>query len=151
VVKQVGAAGFTIGTAALDGKYPATSSTVTDQLSAIIRDVARLNNHLSPFSKKNIAASFVRMSGPGSAVVSGQINDMQIKLARFEGPSAWHFKLHDDTLIFVHKGKLLMQFRDREETVEEGEFIVIPHGVEHRPAVIEGICEAIVIEPGTPL
>lgn len=148
IVKQAGAAGFTIGTAALDGKYPAVSATVPDQLSAIIRDVARLNNHLSPFSKKNLAASFARLSDPGAAMVSGQINRMQIKLSRFEGESAWKFDLEDDKLVFVHKGRLLMRFRDREEIIEEGEFIVVPHGVEHRPAAIDGVCEAVTIEPG---
>jgi mannose-6-phosphate isomerase-like protein (cupin superfamily) len=148
IVKQAGAAGFTIGTAALDGKYPAASATVPDQLSAIIRDVARLNNHLSPFSKKNLAASFARLSDPGAAMVSGQINRMQIKLSRFEGESAWKFDLEDDKLVFVHKGRLLMRFRDREEIIEEGEFIVVPHGVEHRPAAIDGVCEAVTIEPG---
>jgi mannose-6-phosphate isomerase-like protein (cupin superfamily) len=148
IVKQAGAAGFTIGTAALDGKYPADSASTPDQLSAIIRDVARLNNHLSPFSKKNLATSFSALPDSGAAMVSGQINDMQIKLARFNGPSAWHFDLHDDKLIFVHRGKLRVEFRDREEIVEEGEFIVVPHGVEHRPAAIDGVCEAVTIEPG---
>lgn len=147
IVKQAGAAGFTIGTAALDGKYPANSATVPDQLSAIIRDVARLNNHLSPFSKKNLAASFARLSDPGAAMISGQINKMQIKLSRFEGESSWKFDLEDDKLVFVHRGRLLMRFRDREEMIEEGEFIVVPHGVEHRPAAIDGVCEAVTIEP----
>lgn len=149
IVKESGAAGFTIGTAALDGKYPAGSTSVPDQLSAIIRDVARLNNHLSPFSKKNLAASFARLSDPGAVMISGQINKMQIKLSRFEGESPWMFDLEDDKLVFVHKGRLLMRFRDREEMIEEGEFIVVPHGVEHRPAAINGACEAVMIEPGT--
>lgn len=150
IVKQAGAAGFTIGTAALDGKYPADSEEVPDQLAAIIRDVARLNNHLSPFSKKNLAASFARLSEPGAAAVAGQVNTMQLKLVRFEGERGWNFSLEDDKLIFVHKGRLVMKFRDREEIVEEGEFIVVPHGVEHRPIARDGICEAVLIEPARP-
>jgi mannose-6-phosphate isomerase-like protein (cupin superfamily) len=147
IVKQAGAAGFTIGTAALDGKYPADSTKVPDQLAAIIRDVARLNNHLSPFSKKNLAASFARLSDPGAAAIAGQINAMQLKLVRFEGERGWNFSLEHDKLIFVHKGRLAMTFRDREEIVEEGEFIVVPHGVEHRPIARDGVCEAVLIEP----
>ena len=147
IVKEAGAAGFTIGTAALDGKYPAGSKSVPDQLSAIIRDVARLNNHLSPFSKNNLAASFAGLPTSGEAVVPGRINGMAIKLVRIEFPSAWRFELNDDKLVFVHRGTLLMEFRDREETVREGEFIVIPHGVEHRPAASAGSCEAVVIAP----
>ena len=148
IVKECGAAGFTIGTAALDGKYPADSMSVPDQLSAIIRDVARLNNHLSPFSKSNLSASFSGLPASGSAVISGEINGMQIRLARFAGQSTWNFELHDDKLVFVHKGTLLMTFRDREETIEEGEFIVVPHGVEHRTVGIGGMCEAVVIGAG---
>lgn len=150
IVKQAGAAGFTIGTAALEGKYPAAGASVPDQLAAIIRDVARLNNHLSPFSKKNLAASFAAVPAAGEALVSGQVNGMPIGLARFAGTSAWHFDLHSDKLVFVHKGRLLMAFRDREEIVEEGEFIVVPHGVEHRPAALDGICEAVVVGPARP-
>jgi len=147
IVKEAGAAGFTIGTAALDGKYPADSAKVPDQLAAIIRDVAQLNNHLSPFTKKNLTESFARLSDPVAAMVTGQVNTMQIKLARFEGELGWNFDLEDDKLIFVHKGRLTMTFRDRKEIVEPGEFIVIPHGVEHRPSVESGICEAVLIEP----
>ena len=54
ILKEAGAAGFTIGTAALDGKYPAEDKDVSGQLAAIIRDVAALNQHLSPFHKKNL-------------------------------------------------------------------------------------------------
>lgn len=150
IVKQAGAAGFTIGTAALEGKYPADGVSVPDQLAAIIRDVARLNNHLSPFSKKNLAASFAALPTAGKALASGRVNGMPIGLTRFAGASVWHFDLHSDKLIFVHKGRLLMAFRDREEIVEEGEFIVVPHGVEHRPTALDGFCEAVVVGPAKP-
>ena len=119
---------------------------MSTQLAAIIRDVARLNNHLSPFSKKNLAVSFGQMSDPQASLVSGAINDMQIKLARMTGESVWNFSLHDDKLIFVHKGRLLMKFRDRDEVIEEGEFIVVPHGVEHRETVTLDPCEVVLIE-----
>nr|WP_244523693.1 cupin domain-containing protein [Bosea sp. BIWAKO-01] len=73
---------------------------------------------------------------------------MQIKLARFEGEAAWHFQKHEDEVFFVHKGRLLMRFRDRDELVEEGEFIVVPHGVERCPAAPEGACEVVLLELG---
>jgi mannose-6-phosphate isomerase-like protein (cupin superfamily) len=147
IVKEAGAAGFTIGTAALEGKYPAENAEVSAQLAAIIRDVARLNNHLSPFSKKNLVASFAQLSDPQTPLVSDRINDMQIKLAKVTGESVWNFSLQDDKLIFVHKGRLLMRFRDRDEIVEEGEFIVVPHGVEHRRVALLDPCEVVFIEP----
>jgi mannose-6-phosphate isomerase-like protein (cupin superfamily) len=147
MVKDAGAAGFTIGTAALDGKYPAEDAEVPTQLAAIIRDVARLNNHLSPFSKKNLAASFSQLSDHQTPLVFDKINDMQIKLAKLTGESPWNFSLYEDKLIFVHKGRMLIKFRDRDEVIEEGEFIVVPHGVEHRQAVTLDPCEVVVIEP----
>ena len=125
----------------------ALGKSVPEQLSAIIRDVARLNNHLSPFSKNNLAASFADLASSVEAIVPGGINGMGIKLVRFQGRSPWNFSLHDDKLVFVHRGRLIVEFRDREETIQEGEFIVIPHGVEHRPAASGGICEAVVIAP----
>jgi mannose-6-phosphate isomerase-like protein (cupin superfamily) len=137
IVQGAGAAGFTIGTAALDGKYPANGTDVPSQLNAIIRDVAALNKHLSPIRKKNLSTAF-------TGKVEAQVNDMQLKVAKFEGASRWSFRQHDDELFFVHRGRLLMKFRDREEIVEPGEFIVVPHGVEHCAVALDGeACEVL--------
>ena len=147
VVKEAGAAGFTIGTAALDGKYPADAQDVPNQLAAIIHDVAALNKHLSPIHKENLADAFGGLSEAWAPKIAGRINNMQVKLARFEGESAWSFRPHEDELFFVHKGRLLMKFRDRDEVIEEGEFIVVPHGVEHCPVAVEKSCEVLLIDP----
>ena len=139
VVQSVGAAGFTIGTAALDGKYPANGNDVPSQLTAIIRDVAALNKHLSPICKKDLSTAF-----PGK-------DNMQIKVAMFNGASGWSFRQHDDELFFVHKGRLLMKFRDREEVIEPGEFIVVPHGVEHCAVTLDGeACEVLLATATAP-
>ncbi len=150
-VKASGAAGFTIGTAALDGKYPATGRDLSAQLAAIIRDVAEVNNHLSPFHKENLTAAFGGLVEAWTPKVAGQINGMQVKLARFEGEFVWHFNPREDKLFFVHRGRLRMKFRDRAETVEEGEFIVVPHGVEHCPVALNGTCDVLLLEPEVPL
>lgn len=137
IVQSVGAAGFTIGTAALDGKYPASGKDVPSQLTAIIRDVAALNKHLSPIRKKRLSTAF-------AGKVEGQVNNMPIKVAMFTDASGWSFRQHDDELFFVHRGRLLMKFRDREETIEPGEFIVVPHGVEHCAVALgEDACEVL--------
>ncbi|AMS45100.1 cupin domain-containing protein [Aminobacter aminovorans] len=149
VIKDAGAAGFTIGTAALDGKYPAPSKDVSSQLAAILRDVATLNRHISPLHKTNLANAFAHVRDTHSPTVEGQANNMQVKLARFAGEQTWHFRPQVDELILVHKGRLLMKFRDREEIVEAGEFIVVPHGVEHCPVAISDTCEVMLIEPGS--
>ena len=145
VVQRVGAAGFTIGTAALDGKYPANGTDVPSQLSAIIRDVAALNKHLSPIRKKNLSTAV-------TGKVEGQVNNMQLKVAKFEGASRWSFRQHDDELFFVHRGRLLIKFRDREEIVEAGEFIVVPHGVEHCAVALDGeACDVLLATTTAPL
>ena len=149
VVKDAGAAGFTIGTAALDGMYPAPGKDVSSQLAAILRDVARLNGHVSPFHKTNLAKAFAHVPNTSSAKVEGQVSNMQVKLAKLAGEQAWHFRPQVDELILVHKGRLLMKFRDREEIVEAGEFIVVPHGVEHCPVAIGETCEVMLIERGS--
>lgn len=150
-VHRAGAAGFTIGTAALDGEYPAGAVTLEAQLTAILRDVADLNGHLSPFGKKPLDAAFSSFSDAWSPRVVGQVNEMQIKLAKFRGAFKWHFRESDDELFLVHRGRLLMRFRDREEVVERGEFIVVPHGVEHCPVALTETCEVILLEPAATL
>jgi len=147
VVKDAGAAGFTIGTAALDGEYPADGADVGSQLAAIIRDVAGLNKHLSPIRKESLAKAFGDLPGSGTQKVAAQVNDMQVKLARFEGQSSWSFRQNEDELFYVHKGRLLMKFRDRDEVIEQGEFIVVPHGVEHCPIAMDRACEVLIIDP----
>ncbi|ASP33675.1 cupin domain-containing protein [Labrenzia sp. VG12] len=148
-VQNAGAAGFTIGTAALDGAYPAEGTALATQLAAIVRDVADLNGHLSPFGKKSLDRAFGSFEDTWSPRIAGQINNMQIKLAKFAGAFTWHFHETEDELFLVHRGRLLMKFRDREEILEEGEFIVVPHGIEHCPVALTETCEVVLLEPGT--
>lgn len=147
VVKDAGAVGFTIGTAALDGDYPADGADVASQLAAIIRDVAALNRHLSRLPKQSLARAFGALSGSAAPRIAAQVNDMQVKLARIEGPSAWSFRPQADEMFYVHKGRLLMKFRDREEIIEPGEFIVVPQGVEHCTMPMDAACEVLLIDP----
>ena len=146
-VHAAGAAGFTIGTAALDGEYPASGQDLSAQLTAILRDVADLNGHLSPFGKEGLDSAFAAITTAWAPRVAGRVNDMQIKLSRFEGAGRWHFRKSADELFLVHRGRLLMRFRDREEVIEAGEFIVVPHGVEHCPIALTDTCEVILLEP----
>ncbi|USG61988.1 cupin domain-containing protein [Sneathiella marina] len=151
IVRRSGAAGFTIGTAALDGDYPADSPELETQLRSIQKDVAGVNNHLSPFGPKNIAQSFATFADTWNPRIAGQVNDMHIKLVKLEGSFVWHHHETEDELFFVHKGKLMMKFRDRDEFINEGEFIIVPHGVEHCPVAIDGICEVLLLEPTSTL
>lgn len=149
IVRRSGAAGFTIGTAALDGDYPADSPELETQLRSIQKDVAGVNKHLSPLAPKNLNQSFAKFSETWSPRIAGQVNNMHIKLVKLEGKFIWHHHETEDELFFVHKGKLMMKFRDRDEIINEGEFIIVPHGVEHCPVAVDGICEVLLLEPSS--
>jgi mannose-6-phosphate isomerase-like protein (cupin superfamily) len=98
----------------------------------------------------NLAAVFSRFSDCWSPKVIGDINEMQVKAVKLSGEFVWHRHDAEDELFLVHKGRLLMRFRDHEEWVEQGEFIIVPHGVEHQPVAPEE-CEVILLEPKTTL
>ncbi|MEX0301473.1 MAG: cupin domain-containing protein [Leisingera sp.] len=149
IVRRSGAAGFTIGTAALDGDYPADSPELETQLRSIQRDVAGVNNHLSPHAPKNLEKAFASFTETWSPRLAGRVNNMAIKLAKFEGEFVWHHHETEDEMILVHKGRLLMKFRDRDEVINEGEFIIVPNGVEHCPVALDGTCEVLLAEPAT--
>ena len=139
IVQGAGAAGFTIGTAALDGHYPADGKDVPTQLSAILRDVAALNKHLSPIHKRQLSDAQAELPAPG-----------QMKVAKIIGSTGWSFQQRDDALFFVQRGRLLMKLRDREEIIEQGEFIVVPRGVEHCAVALNGECEVLLAASATP-
>lgn len=147
IVKAAGAAGFTIGTAALDGQYPADGKDEASQLAAIIRDVAALNQHLSPLHKNKLPHTEDSMPQEQPDKVKGQISQMKVSLNTIENQASWSFRKSVDELFFVHRGRLLMKLRDREEVVEESEFIMVPHGVEYCPVALDGArCEVLKID-----
>lgn len=96
--------------------------------------------------KINLANKFALFSEHWSPKLAARVNDMDVKLAKLHGEFVWHHHEREDELFLVVKGRLLMQFRDREEWIEEGEFIVVPHGVEHRPVAPEEV-HLVLIEP----
>ncbi len=94
----------------------------------------------------NIAEKLARIEGYWSPRIAAQVNDTHVKLVKLQGLFEWHHHEAEDELFLVVKGRLRMQFRDREETIGEGEFLVVPHGVEHRPVADEE-CHVMLIEP----
>ena len=69
-----------------------------------------------------------------SPKIAGEINDFYVKLVKIEGEFVWHSHEHEDELFLVLVGELRMRFRNREELVGPGEFIIVPHGVERGDA-----------------
>ena len=100
---------------------------------------------------KSLADGFAAFQEPWSPRIAGDINDMQIKLVKLQGTFVWHRHDVEDELFLVISGRLRMEFRDQEaQLVRPGEFIIVPHGVDHRP-VAEEPCEVVLLEPGTTL
>lgn len=78
--------------------------------------------------------------------IAGEVNDAYIKLVKFKGEFLWHRHEAEDELFLVVKGKLTIKLRDRELQLAEGEFAVIPRGVEHMPVAEEEV-HVVLIEP----
>ena len=83
------------------------------------------------------------------AAVEG-LNDQRITLARFRGEFVWHRHEHEDEMLMVVKGRFRMEFRDQHVWLEEGEFLIVPRGVEHRPVAEEEVQVLLFEDPGTP-
>lgn len=79
-----------------------------------------------------------------------RVNDTDVRVARIQGEFIWHHHEAEDEMFVVLSGRLLMQFRDREEWIGPGEFILVPRGVEHRPVAPEEV-ELLLIEPASTL
>jgi mannose-6-phosphate isomerase-like protein (cupin superfamily) len=82
--------------------------------------------------------------------IAGELNGQHVKLVKFLGEFVWHHHDEEDELFLVVKGRFRMEFRDGEVWVEEGEFIVVPRGVEHRP-VAEEEAHVLLFEPASTL
>ena len=82
--------------------------------------------------------------------IVGELNGQYVKLVKFIGEFVWHHHDEEDELFLVLKGRFRMEFRDRSVWIEEGEFIVVPRGVEHRP-VAEEEAHVLLFEPASTL
>ena len=100
-------------------------------------------------TKVNLAEKFDLFDAAWTPKIAGQVNDMHLKLAKFRGDFQWHSHEKEDELFLVVKGTMRMAFRDREEIVEAGEFIIVPRGVEHRPGAVGDECHVVLLEPVT--
>jgi mannose-6-phosphate isomerase-like protein (cupin superfamily) len=100
--------------------------------------------------KINVADKLSLFSEHFSPKVVGELNGQQVKLVKFKGEFIWHHHDHEDELFYVVKGSFDMHLRDKIITINEGEFLVVPHGVEHKP-VAENEVEIMLFEPATTL
>src|SRR5258708_21358435 len=100
--------------------------------------------------KVNLAQKFSLFQDYWSTKIAGDLKDSNIKLAKLKGEFIWHHHEAEDELFLVMKGKLLIKLRDRDIWLEEGEFVIIPRGVEHLPVAEEEV-HVLLLEPKTTL
>ncbi len=100
--------------------------------------------------KVNIKQKFSLFDDHWSPKIIGELNDCHVKAVKLKGEFVWHSHENEDELFLVIKGSLLIKFRDREVRLEEGEFLIVPHGVEHLP-VAEEEAHVLLLEPKTTL
>ena len=82
--------------------------------------------------------------------IIAELNGQYVKLAKIKGPFVWHSHEEEDELFYVVKGTLTMEFREGTETITEGQCIVVPKGVEHRPIADEEV-HILLFEPKSTL
>jgi mannose-6-phosphate isomerase-like protein (cupin superfamily) len=98
----------------------------------------------------NVAEKFSRINEMWSPKILGEVNDSYIKAVKFIGEFVWHHHDNEDEMFMVISGRLRMKFRDREEVVSPGEFIIVPRGVDHLP-ISDEETQVLLFEPKSTL
>jgi mannose-6-phosphate isomerase-like protein (cupin superfamily) len=98
----------------------------------------------------NISQKFDLFHEHWSPRIVGELNDSYVKLAKLKGEFVWHKHENEDELFLVVKGQLHIKLRDRDLLIEEGEFVIIPKGVEHCPIAAEEV-QVLLLEPKSTL
>src|SRR4051794_497215 len=98
--------------------------------------------------KVNLSDAFASFEETWTPRIAGEINDFAVKLVKLEGAFHWHHHEAEDELFFVVRGRLRMQLREAnggDVVLEPGEYIIVPHGIEHCP-VAEPTCDVVLLE-----
>jgi mannose-6-phosphate isomerase-like protein (cupin superfamily) len=98
----------------------------------------------------NLVEKFAKVPAPWLPRIVGELNGQYVKVVKFEKEFVWHSHEHEDEMFLVVRGTFRMEYRDRNVDVREGEFVIVPHGVEHRP-VADQECWVLLFEPNTTL
>jgi mannose-6-phosphate isomerase-like protein (cupin superfamily) len=100
--------------------------------------------------KVNFREKFALFNEQWRPKIAGALNGQHVKLVKLKGEFVWHQHEAEDELFLVVKGKLSLQLRDREVLLEEGEFFIVPKGVEHKPVANEEV-HVVLFEPASTL
>lgn len=96
----------------------------------------------------NLTRKFELIEGYWNPGIAGELNDSYIKLAKLKGEFIWHHHALEDEMFLVVKGTLVIKLRERDIQVSEGEFVIIPRGIEHMPVAVNEV-HVLLIEPKT--
>jgi mannose-6-phosphate isomerase-like protein (cupin superfamily) len=100
--------------------------------------------------KVNLSEKFGLFSEHWSPKIAGEVGDAYVKLVKFRGEFVWHKHDDEDEMFFVVKGEITIKLRDGDVRLGEGEFAIIPRGVEHKPYAEEE-AHVLLFEPKTVL
>jgi mannose-6-phosphate isomerase-like protein (cupin superfamily) len=100
--------------------------------------------------KVNLSDKFSLFDEHWSPKIVGEVNDSYVKLVKFQGDFVWHKHDEEDEMFLVVKGSITIRLRDGDVRLEEGEFVIIPRGVEHMP-IAEEEAHVLLFEPKTVL
>ena len=98
----------------------------------------------------NLQQKFAKFSEHYKPHIIGEVNDCYVKVVKLKGEFIWHHHDHEDELFLVVKGTLRMLFRDHQSIIREGEFVIVPRKVEHKPVADEEV-HLVLIEPKSTL
>ena len=98
-----------------------------------------------------VRAAESQIKGVWQPHIAGDINDSQVKIAKFGEVFDWHAHEHEDEGFLVLKGRIVIDFRDGSVELGEGDFLVVPRGVEHRPRSLTAEPIVLMVEPSTTL
>lgn len=105
--------------------------------------------HASGVEKVNLRAKFTLFGEHWSPRIAGELNGQHVKLVKFQGEFVWHHQDAEDELFFLVQGQFRMELRDRVIDLAEGEFLIVPRGVEHRPVADEEVWVMLFEPAGT--
>ncbi len=94
----------------------------------------------------DLADKFAAFSDHWRPRIAAQLNGQDLRLVKVQGVFPWHSHADADEMFLVWKGRFRVEFRDRIETLDPGQFIVVPRGVEHRTAA-DDEAEVLIFEP----
>lgn len=96
--------------------------------------------------KINLTEKFAQITEHWRPKVVAELNNQEVKLVKFKGTFPWHHHEHEEEMFLCMRGAFYIELRDETISLQAGDFLIIPRGVEHRPIADEEV-EVMLFEP----